>query len=82
MGLSRNTPILHYSNTPFCLRASPAQAPEKILLQAAQKDPEARRLFRDRVRETCPEFHEHANTNTNSREAISAPFGKAQGNRC
>ena len=45
------------------------QVAKKSLLQAAQKDPDARRMLRDRVRETCPEVHEHANTNTNSREA-------------
>src|SRR5215470_4754958 len=44
----------------------------------------SRRVLRDRVRETCPEIHEHANTNTNSREAIErneagGPFSTACG---
>ena len=49
------------------------QGAEKSLLQAAQKDPEARRNSRDRVRENVvgiPNEHEHANTNTISSEAI------------
>ena len=46
---------------------------KKSLLQAAQKDPDARRNHRDRARENVvriPNEHEHVATNTNSSEAI------------